>query len=241
MTSYLIGRLKDFNFNEEEILQKVQNLSAKEDSKDLKTGTLPESFHTTNRGCRFTYIREEWSEEGGLGENRRVKTTEGHSIVIKKSGHIFLETANCVKSVKREVHGFVQRHFAEAFAVEPVEFTGEDLRRMEGDAGNLYRLGVYPRSTGEVDEIKMIDRDEVRGKNVHSEYSDEPWAMIKVGLRRNDIDRKIGVKRSGKLTIYGKDLEAEAELEILSTVIEELRPLTNQSSYQTSIDAQSTQ
>ena len=238
MPSYLMGRLKDFNFDEEEILRKVQNLSAIEDSKDLKTGTLPETFHATDRGCRFTYTREEWSEEGGLDEEETVKTTSEYSIVIKKSGHIFLETANCVKAIRREVHGFVQRHFAESFAVEPVEFSDDDLRRMEKDAESLYRLGVCPKSTGEVDEIKMIDRDEVRGKNVHTEYSDAPWAMIKVGLKRRDIEHKIGMRRSGKLTIYGKDLEPSSELEILSSVIEELRPLANQSSYQTAMDAQ---
>lgn len=239
MPSYMIAQLKDFSFNENEIYEKVQNLSAKESSKDLRTGTLPESFHSGERGCRFVYVREEWMEEGGLDDARRVKTTKKFSIVIKRSGHVVLQMANCKKSVKREILAFVQGNFADAFAIEPVSFSDTDLRRMEKDAGSLYELGVYPRSTAEVDEIKMIDRDEVRGKNVHTVYNDEPWAKIKVGLNRDDIDRKIGIAQSGKVTIYGRDLDPNSELKILSAVIQEIRPLANQNSYQKAFDFQS--
>ena len=238
MPSYMIGRLKDFSYDEKEILQTVQNLSAKEDSKDLKTGTLPRTFYSGNRGCRFEYVREEMVEEGGLEEDRKVKTLRKHSIILKKSGHVILQMANCNKAVKREILGFVQCHFAERFAVEPVKFSGEDLQRMERKAGSLFELGVYPRAIGEADEVKMIDREEVKGKKVHVEYGDAPWAKIKVGLERNDIDRKIGMSKSGKFTIYGRDLAPSAELEILSAAIEELRPLSGQSSYQKAIDLQ---
>lgn len=238
MPSYLVGQLKDFSYDEKQILQTVQNLSAKEDSKDLRTGTLPKSFHADENGCRFKYAREELEESGGLEEDAEVKTVKEYSIVIKKSGHVMLEIANCTKAVRREIIGFVQGNFANSFAVEPVNFGDEELRRMEKDAANLYELGVYPRSPGEVDEVKMLDRDDVRGKNVHLEYSMEPWAKIKVGLERRDIDRKIGLSQSGRLTIYGRDLEPSSELEILSATIRELRPLANQKSYQKTMEGQ---
>jgi len=141
------------------------------------------------------------------------------------------------KAVAKDICKFIQRHFGNQYVIEPVDFGDGDLRRMERKADNLYQLGVYPKDANEADQVKILDRNEVRGKKAHEKYSDDPWAMIKVGLPKDYVETKVGFSDDGRITIYGKEMGPGSELEILEIVMDELRPLESQKDFQKSISA----
>ncbi|WP_414837124.1 hypothetical protein [Candidatus Nanohalococcus occultus] len=236
MSSHIICRLKEFSYNREGIQKTVQNLSVNE-SRDGIRGTDPDSFIATSKGCKFDYVREEIEEVESFDGITKIPRKVSYTIAILKSGHVILGIGSCTKSVKKEVIRFFQANIANDFAIEQVSFSSQDLRRMEKRAEGLYQLAVYPVDGDEADQIKIIDRDEVRGKNAHNKYGDQPWARIKVGLPRDYIDTKVSFYENGKLTIHGREMDPGKELEILAAVKDELRPLSGQKSFQKSISA----
>lgn len=237
MSSYVMSKLRNFSFNEDEIEKTVKTHSI--ENKSQKRGTDFGSYRVSSQGCRFDYVKEILKEKEILGEIHEVPAEKRCSIVILRSGHLLLEIANCTKSLQKEILRFVQMHFANEYAIEPVKFSDSDLRRMEQDADNLYNLGVYPQGDNEADQIKIIDRQEVRGKDAHEEYSIEPWAKIQIGLPRDYIEKKVSFHEDGTLTIHAKNMRPSAELDIFPVIRDELRPLQGQKEFQETLSAQS--
>ncbi|WP_049923884.1 hypothetical protein [Halopiger djelfimassiliensis] len=221
MASYKIVPLRDESIATEDIEAGVEATSAFDSNADLRSGMLPHTFTEGSDGlCWVEYGRETYYDRPTLEGTAETKHAERYAILFLQNGYVAIEKAT--KEVEEELLTTVADVLAEDVKFEPVEFDEEDLRRVIEESSRVQRVDVSPSSRDGPDYVSAHDRGDLRDTDWWGQYLADPFEQVRVDLPDRNIHVDVGFDDTGRITLYGREIEMAIQAEAMRHLTDEI-------------------
>lgn len=222
MASYKILPLRDTGIDLEKIQNRVENMSALESSEEMRSGTLPRSFQTF-RGemCYVEYAQEEETDVTTLeGDGDTVKVADMYPIIFLGNGFVAYDANLPNKDVENDVIRTVEELLGTDIRPEPVTFDEGDLESVV-DQANKVREADFSPTSRKPNSVSARHLPGLQETDFWRQYEKEPLEKAKVELP-DDSTYNISFYEKGKVTVHGKNIEKEVQVDLLRFITDEI-------------------
>ncbi len=221
MASYKIVPLRDESIDTKEIEAGVEATSAFDSDADLRSGMLPHTFTEGIDGlCWTEYGRETYYDLTTLEGTERTKRAERYAILFLQNGYVAIEKAT--KEVEKETLTTLGKVLDEDVRFETVEFDEEDLRTVIEESSRVQRVDVSPNRRERPDYVSAQDRGDLRDTDWWEQYFGDTFEQIRVDLPNRNIQVEVGFDDTGRITLYGREIEMAIQAEAMRYLTDEI-------------------
>jgi vacuolar-type H+-ATPase subunit I/STV1 len=232
MASYKIVPLRDESIDTEEIESGIEATSAFDLDVDLRSGMLPHTFTGRADGlCWAEYGRETYYDLTTLEGTEQTKRAERNAILFLQNGYVAIEKAT--KEVEKGILTTLAKVLDEDVRFETLEFDEEDLRTVIEQSSRVQRVEVSPNRREGPDYISAQDRGDLRDTDWWDQYLADPFEQVRVDLPNRNVQVDVGFDDTGRVTLYGREIEMAIQAEAMRYLTEEIiHPYRNQTDFQ---------
>lgn len=213
MTSYKIIPVPQDELDLEDVEEKVENLSIREDVSEFKRGTLPESFgQVSDEVFWFRYGIQEEFEYNQLDDTGTVKRLEEYAIAFLGNGFIAVENSD--NDTRDELLSIIEHQFTNDISLETTRFSEMALRGIIEDASETIQAYITPKERSQPEQVSGTDRH-LPDTDFWDRYGDEPLRKIKVNVDGEEKEVRVGFDEYGVVILYEQSLTLPEEVEAL--------------------------
>lgn len=232
MASYKIVPLRDESINTEEIEAGIEATSAFDLNVELRSGMLPHTFTEGADGiCWAEYGRETYYDLTTLEGTEQTKRAERYPILFLQNGYVAIEKAT--KEVEQDILTTLAAVLDEDVKFETIEFDEEDLRTVIEESSRVQRLDVSPTKRERPDHVSAQDRGDLRDTDWWEQHFGDTFEQVRVDLPNRNIEVDVGFDDTGRITLYGREIEMAIQAEAMQYLTDEIiDPYRNPSDFQ---------
>lgn len=221
MANYKIVPLRDERIGSEEIEAGIEATSAFDSDADLRSGMLPHTFTAGADGmCWAEYGRETYYDRTTLEGTEQTKHAERYTVLFLQNGYVAIEKAT--KEVEEEVLTTLAETLDEDVKFETVEFDEDDLRTVIDESSRVQRVDVSPSRREGPDYVSAQDRGDLRDTDWWEQYFGDPFEQVRVDLPNRNIQVDVGFDDTGRITLYGREIEMAIQTEAMRYLTDEI-------------------
>ncbi len=221
MASYKIVPLRDESIDIKKIEAGIEATSALDSSADLRSGMLPYTFSKGVDGiCWAEYGRETYYELTKLEGVEETKRAERYEILFLQNGYVAIKKAT--KEIEQDILATLTGVLDEDVKFETVEFDEDDLRTVIEESSRVQSLGVNPSKRERPDHVSAQDRGDLRDTDWWEQYFGDPFEQVRVDLPNRDLKVEVGFDDTGRITLYGREIEMRIQAEAMRYLTDEI-------------------
>lgn len=214
MASFRFTRVPEENVNIENIESIVEDWSVRDGNDRSGQGAIEETLNVpTDDTAYFKYANWVTTEVEQLDEVSKVQKCKKRVMGILNGNLLFIEKAG--KEYQKSMVGMFQREFTSGVNLELEEFKQSALRIAETEAKDLLQAKFLPDDRMEPDSVKIADRDDIRGTDSYDRHDGEELEKLKMSIKPDDQELRLGFKNSGLFTVYHRDLRSDQKVAVL--------------------------
>ena len=221
MASYKIVPLRDESIDTEAIEAGIEATSAFNSDADLRSGMLPQTFNVGADGvCWAEYGRETYYDLTTLEGTEETKRADRYEVIFLQNGYVAI--AKATKEVEQEILTTLAAVLDEDVKFETVEFDEEDLRTVIEESSRVQRVDVSPSKRERPDHVSAQDRGDLRETDWWEQYFGDTFEQVCVDLPNRNIEVEIGFDDTGRITLYGREIEMAVQAEAMRYLTDEI-------------------
>lgn len=221
MPSYTIAPLRDERIDTEDIEAGIEAVSAFDSDADLRSGMLPHTFTEGADGlCWAEYGRETYYDRQTLEGTEQTKRAERYAVLFLQNGYAAIEKAT--NDVEEELLTSLAEVLDEEVKFELVEFDEDDLRTVIEESSRVQRVDASPSRREGPDYVSAHDRGDLRDTDWWEQYLADPFEQVRVDLPNRNIHVDVGFDDTGKVTLYGREIEMAVQAEAMRYLTDEV-------------------
>jgi len=232
MASYKIVELRDESIDTEAIEAGIEATSAFNSDADLRSGMLPQTFTEGADGlCWAEYGRETYYDLTTLEGTEQTKRAERYAVLFLQNGYAAI--AKATNDVEQDILTTLAAVLDEDVKFETVEFDEEDLRTVIEESSRVQRVDVNPSKRERPDHVSAQDRGDLRDTDWWEQYLGDPFEQVRVDLPNRNIKVEVGFDDTGRITLYGREIEMAIQAEAMRYLTDEIiDPYRSSSNFQ---------
>ena len=221
MPSYKIAPLRDERIDTEDIEAGIEAASAFDSDADLRSGMLPHTFTEGADGlCWAEYGRETYYDRQTLEGTEQTKRAERYTVLFLQNGYAAIEKAT--NDVEEELLTSLADVLDEQVKFELVEFDEDDLRTVIEESSRVQRVDASPSRREGPDYVSAHDRGDLRDTDWWEQYLADPFEQVRVDLPNRNIHVDVGFDDTGRVTLYGREIEMAVQVEAMRYLTDEV-------------------
>ena len=221
MASYKIVPLRDDDINTEAIEAGIEATSAFNSDADLRSGMLPQTFTEGADGiCWAEYGRETYYDLTTLEGTEQTKRADRYAVLFLQNGYVVI--AKATKEVEQEILTTLAAVLDKDVKFETKEFDEEDLRTVIEGSSRVQRVDVSPNKRERPDYVSAQDRGDLRDTDWWEQYFGDTFEQVRVDLPDRNIEVEVGFDDTGRITLYGREIEMAIQTEAMQYLTDEI-------------------
>jgi hypothetical protein len=221
MASYKIVPLRNESIDTEEIEAGVKATSAFDSDVDLRSGMLPHTFSEGTDGLSWAeYGRETYYDRTTLEGTEQTKRAKRYASLFLQNGYVAIEKAT--KEIEQEILTTLAEVLDDDVRFETVEFDEDNLRTVIEESNRVQRVDVSPSRRERPDHVSAQDRGDLRDTDWWEQYFGDPFEQIRVDLPNRNIQVDVGFDDTGRITLYGREIEMAIQAEAMRYLTDEI-------------------
>jgi hypothetical protein len=221
MASYKIVPLRDDGIDTEAIEAGIEATSAFNSDANLRSGMLPQTFTEGADGiCWAEYGRETYYDLTTLEGTEQTKHADRYAVLFLQNGYIVI--AKATKEVEQEILTILAAVLDKDVKFETIEFDEEDLRTVIEESSRVQRVDVSPNKRERPDYVSAQDRGDLRDTDWWEQYFGDTFEQVRVDLPDRNIEVEVGFDDTGRITLYGREIEMAIQAEAMQYLTDEI-------------------
>ncbi len=221
MPSYKIAPVPEDSIDIETLEEGIEATSAFNSDAELRSGMLPQTFTVGADGvCWVEYGRETYYDWMTLEGPVETKGAERSEVIFLQNGYIAIKKR--AKKVEEEILATLTTVLDNEVKLETLEFDEDDLRTVIEESNRVQRVDVSPNSIEEPDHISAHDRGDLRDTDWYDQHHADPFEQVRVDLPDRDVQVEVGFDDTGRITLYGREIEMAIQAEAMQHLTDEI-------------------
>ena len=221
MPSYKVAQVPDDSTAIETLEEGVEATSAFNSDAELRSGMLPQTFTEGADGvCWVEYGRETYYDRMTLEGSVETKRAERYEVIFPQNGYVAIKKGT--KQTQEKILTTLTTVLDIDMKLEVLEFDEEDLRTVIEESNRVQRIDVSPDSIEGPDYVSAHDRADLRDTDWFDEYSADPFEQVRVELPEQDVHVDVGFDDTGRITLYGREMEMAIQAEAIRYLTDEI-------------------
>jgi len=221
MPSYKIAPLPEDSIATKTVGEGIEATSAFNSDAELRSGMLPQTFtEGTNGVCWVEYGRETYYDRTTLEGTVETKRAERYEVIFLQNGYVAVKKGT--KKTQEKILTTLTTVLDIDVKLEVLEFDEEDLRTVIEESNRVQRIDVSPDSIEGPDYISAHDRADLRETDWFNQYFAESFEQVRVELPEQDVHVDVGFDDTGRITLYGREIEIAIQAEAMRHLTDEI-------------------
>ena len=190
---------------------------------DPRRGPLPYTLQSFGKGIHFFefgYQDEETTTDLEGNERQSIYPVR-RQVVFLGNGYLAAD-ARCANDVQTEILYLVSSMLGTEIVLEPVEFDDDTLRDVIDRAEKVEQADFDPATAGMPDKVSGKNRSGLRDTQLWTDIGEEPIEKVRVNLPDKRVEKRVGFKDDGVVTIYGQNIAPKLSSSILRHITDEV-------------------
>lgn len=221
MPSYKLAPIPEDSIASKTLIEGIEATSAFNSEAELRSGMLPHTFTEGADGlCWAEYGKETYYDRTTLEGTVETKRAERYEVIFLQNGYVAIKKST--KEVEEEILATLTTVLDNGVVPEALEFDEDDLQAVIDESNRVQRVDVSPSDMQKPDHVSAHDRGDLRETDWWHQHVADPFEQVRVDLPDRNIHVDVGFDDTGRITLYGREIEMPIQAEALRHLTDEI-------------------